>query len=214
LLGIFGVLFIFQICRLWLESKESTGYGNAPFGKAVLDLFNNTLLFYTCYTSTFFVNDIYSFLGIAIAVYIIFTRIYYRIIKDILGYKLYKKSKRYLSVDKNDTEHILLRGILDHIPRAWMYTAFSFSIIDIHLNKAKTAFAITSDTGNELIDYFYFNIVTLATVGYGDIVPKSSLAKITCIFEILFSIYILAALLQLVLGRYQSAVEDNSAPKH
>lgn len=42
------------------------------------------------------------------------------------------------------------------------------------------------------LDAIYFCVVTLATVGYGDIVPKTPLGKIFTVFYILIGISILA----------------------
>lgn len=43
------------------------------------------------------------------------------------------------------------------------------------------------------IDTFYFCVVTLTTVGYGDIVPKTNLGKIFTTFYILIGVGIIAA---------------------
>ncbi|WP_292436152.1 potassium channel family protein [Methylobacter sp.] len=42
------------------------------------------------------------------------------------------------------------------------------------------------------LDSFYFSVVTLATVGYGDIHPVGSVAKILVIIEVLLGILLLA----------------------
>ena len=43
------------------------------------------------------------------------------------------------------------------------------------------------------VDAFYFSTVTLATVGYGDIVPTDDISKIFTIFYMLFGVGIIAA---------------------
>lgn len=51
------------------------------------------------------------------------------------------------------------------------------------------------------LDAIYFSVVTLATVGYGDIVPKTDLGKIFTIFYILTGIGIIAAFAHSLLER-------------
>jgi|GEM_PF-6147974 len=52
-----------------------------------------------------------------------------------------------------------------------------------------------SGKGMSYLDFFYFSTTTFATVGYGDIYPKSSYAKSMVILEILNSLFILIILI-------------------
>jgi hypothetical protein len=47
---------------------------------------------------------------------------------------------------------------------------------------------------SEFFDMSYFTIVTLSTVGYGDIIPKSRTARFFVMTQILFGIFILSIL--------------------
>lgn len=51
------------------------------------------------------------------------------------------------------------------------------------------------------VDAFYFSVVSLATVGYGDIVPATTLGKLFTCFYILMGIGILATFANLSLKR-------------
>lgn len=52
------------------------------------------------------------------------------------------------------------------------------------------SFLLTQDVNNPIVmgfDFFYFSVVTFATIGYGDIVPMTIEAKLLVLFEILSS---------------------------
>jgi voltage-gated potassium channel len=51
------------------------------------------------------------------------------------------------------------------------------------------------------LDAIYFSVTTLATVGYGDIIPKTPLEKIFTIFYILIGIGVIAAFANSVVKR-------------
>lgn len=51
------------------------------------------------------------------------------------------------------------------------------------------------------LDSLYFTVVTLATVGYGDITPKTDAGKLFTIFYIIIGITIFLALARVVIGR-------------
>lgn len=51
------------------------------------------------------------------------------------------------------------------------------------------------------VDSIYFCVVTLTTIGYGDITPQTDLGKIFTVFYILAGVGILAAFLNLAIKR-------------
>jgi voltage-gated potassium channel Kch len=75
------------------------------------------------------------------------------------------------------------------------------------------AFQVSNPSGNPLVDFFYFNVVTLATVGYGDISPVSALAKVICSMEILFAFIILTAILTTLIGRFQKIADQDDSER-
>ena len=46
----------------------------------------------------------------------------------------------------------------------------------------------------------YFTVVTLATIGYGDIVPRTELARVTVMLQVVFNIVILGTAVRLIVG--------------
>jgi hypothetical protein len=62
----------------------------------------------------------------------------------------------------------------------------------------------------ELLDMFYFSCVTFATVGYGDILPKSIAAKSTVILEMATAFFIVVFLLSNV-SNIMKLVKENKS---
>jgi voltage-gated potassium channel len=52
------------------------------------------------------------------------------------------------------------------------------------------------------LDSLYFTVVTLATIGYGDIVPKTDVGKLFTVFYILIGITIFVALARVIVERF------------
>lgn len=208
LLGIFIFFIVMQILRFAAERAEEIGQGKAELAKLGFDLVKDILIFWIAYVSIY-VNSYYLRIsGLLIAMSIGMAVVKYRIYDDIFKYDLYSKNnKRYVG---NHPGHFLIHSFIDHLPRAYLYTAFSFSIIDlllIKLNPGEKVFNVSSSQ-NEFVDFFYFNVVTMATVGYGDIFPASQLAKIICAFEIVFTIILMTSIITLILNRFHKIADS------
>lgn len=216
--GIIIVLALLTFVRLWLESYEIAGEGRSPWIKSAFDFAKKIILVLSSYPATLTSIPTYRFSALIVSIFLIIIVFKYRIYDDVIKYKLYNSnSKRYISaLDHSHLgQHTVLRGLLDHIPRAYIYASYSFSNIGLLLvgpdisngnfdEISNCAFNISNNCNNIFVDFFYFNIVTIATVGYGDISPKSVLAKIICSFEIVFGVVVLATVLSLIVGRVQS----------
>lgn len=216
--NIFGLLFLvlfFDICRFCFERKEVQGQGRAPRLKGIFDLIKDIIILLVCYTSTLRCSALYplqgyawasyQFSGMIFAVFIIFFIVKFRIMDDILRYKLYRNGSIRYTSESIGPEHSLMRGIFDHFLRAYVFAAIAFTVIQIWLINTldANAFHHTNPSSNTFLDFIYFNFVTFATVGYGDISPISAFAKMICIVEILFSVLIFAVVVSLIIGRFQ-----------
>lgn len=51
------------------------------------------------------------------------------------------------------------------------------------------------------IDSFYFSVITLTTVGYGDLVPTTQISKLFTTFYVLVGIGILLSLIHLIIKK-------------
>jgi len=74
------------------------------------------------------------------------------------------------------------RVLLD-VTAAYGLATFCFAVLYVYLARQDTgAFSAEMNLGDAL----YFSIVTMTTTGYGDILPRSGLAKLTVSLQILF----------------------------
>jgi len=80
-------------------------------------------------------------------------------------------------------ERTPLWRILVDVTAAYILAAFCFAVLYVYLvRRDANAFSAELNLGNAL----YFSIVSMTTTGYGDISPKSGLAKFIVCIQILF----------------------------
>ena len=214
-LSIIVFLILLSFFRIYLEQKESNEAGKAPIGKGLFDLCANIVIFVFSYAGCFCTSMFVIISVILLSIFNIFRVIKFRIYDDIIIKNIYSKiSNRHLI--EGNPGHLFLRGILDQIPRAYFYVIFSFTTIQLILQNTlisehTKSFRIENASNNIFVDFFYYNVVTVSTVGYGDISPISPFAKLICSVEILFSIILLLSLVSIVMGRYQILAYEMSS---
>lgn len=214
--------------RYWLESKEAKLYGRtrkqtlergaATFNDGLIDLRRNLIIFLVCYTSSFKINNWYVAAGIIFATFSMARIIYFRVYKDIYVHKMYRpNSERHIVPNKegrDDEGHVFLRGILDMLPRAYLYTAFSFTIFQLLiLNEPlygstrvmNDAYVIDHSSGNPFVDFFFF---TLIPGGFGDIIPRSALAKTISSLPAIINFILVSSIAASFGGRFLSVAQS------
>jgi hypothetical protein len=91
----------------------------------------------------------------------------------------------------------------------WHFVAILFSIVDGLLIYGflfwflNQQYAILNIRSDQWIDHFYFSMVTMISVGYGDIVPVTPLGKVLALSEAVFGIFLFVFLVNSALTRYQ-----------
>ncbi len=68
--------------------------------------------------------------------------------------------------------------------------------------------------GWSIIDSFYFSVVTLTTVGYGDFTPQTDAGKLFTIFYIVIGIGIIFAFLNTVFTHYFEVISSTDSNKN
>jgi len=107
---------------------------------------------------------------------------------------LHNIQKREVTVDVivGSISAYLLIGIM------W---AFLYQLINV-LNPGSFLSTIAADTGSGTIDFFYFSFSTLTTLGFGDIVPVSAVARSFTALESVTGVLFTATVIGRVIGLY------------
>src|SRR5436853_6958199 len=88
---------------------------------------------------------------------------------------------------------LVLLGFLNRLRRAWHDPEFrSIALMVLALLAAGTAFYTNVEGWNPL-DALYFSVITLATVGYGDLVPHTSAGKIFTMVHLMLGVGLIVA---------------------
>lgn len=81
---------------------------------------------------------------------------------------------------------------------AWSIAfCFGFAWVYYYLNQASTAFKLTTELGNEFGTMLYYSVVTLTTLGFGDITPLTQTAAYWVMAEVILGYVMLGGLISI-----------------
>ena len=99
---------------------------------------------------------------------------------------------------------------------AYLLVACMFAVIDmLLLHVDPQSFRLPDSEGMDVVrsDLLYFSLVTIVTVGYGDIVPVTPLARMVAAFEGVVGQFYVAAVVAMLVARYISqAIDEEKRP--
>lgn len=129
---------------------------------------------------------VYFFVGVAAALILL---AYVVVSTTLAAASVYRKKKEVgllrhssLSIDWNPKKrHVLMHSVISYLVVIYL---FSLAFIGLSKGNHEAFSQRIADLGTAL----YFSIVTVATVGYGDIVPQSGSARLLVSTEILVGI--------------------------
>ena len=76
---------------------------------------------------------------------------------------------------------------------SYIYTIYYFALLNYSIYKIDTVcfsgIIETSKLG-EFWQFFYYSVITITTLGYGDINPEGFITQLTAVFEVLIGLYL------------------------
>jgi len=188
-----------------------------PVGKVFVDstmrrLFLRTLLkrWLISFTPILFIfanlkSLVFVGLMLAICLFIYTIRNSYRALFD------WQKLLQSRPLSKMDTKDILHSIRLSPLAGAknFFLCVLSFALINLALYRLnpENNFMISKSSNSIFIDFIYFTTVTIATLGYGDIVPISATARLLLSFEVFSGIFFLVFLFGAIVSNHSRLIQ-------
>ena len=175
-----------------------------PFGDFILEItFGLVLLMAIIYTSRSY-NDLILLGGIGTVLFILFSRYTFFQQSSILNPiftltffgLVFIRLMQYVFQPKPITSNDVMALCAGYLVIGIIGAPFFF-VIDLRLENA-----FSSPEGTEFYDLLYFSYITLTGVGYGDIVPRHTVAKsVALVIGIAGQLY-LAILVGIIIGKF------------
>ena len=207
--GLFVVFMLLQILRAILDQLDvkaidgRINFDKASFRKNVRDLFINITLFSAIYTmilyTSFYNTSYFSYkiAGYTLSAFCIIRVLKFRIYDDL--YKRWLHDHGSFIGQATSIPTTLLQGIYNTLFRSYIIISLSFaSIYTLLHNNAiivtgRNIFYIKNESGNIFVDFVYYSIITMSTVGYGDISPITEVPKLICASQILLGYFFIGS---------------------
>ncbi|MHA1321964.1 MAG: potassium channel family protein [Candidatus Helarchaeota archaeon] len=140
---------------------------------------------------------LYSTIGNALILYSLFILICFLFNPEILG--ISGNIKKIFQRGKHVRVIIVYLLII-------LLQLFGFSLLNwaIHLEAGNSAFIFVGGGGENWADFIYYSVITLTTIGYGDIFPLTGAAKFSIIIQAIIS-HIITVLFLAILFVYISS---------
>lgn len=124
-------------------------------------------------------------------------------------------------LDKGDRVwfgNVLMDRIFDKMLRSYVFVVLCFALIcnflvgsDLYGIREEWGsdvdFTNSTPSGNVFVDFLYYAVVTVTTVGYGDVTPRSVLARIVASIMIIAAYLLFAALIAVAVASVTSFVD-------
>lgn len=205
LVGLFLLFLFMQVLRAILDQldvKSRTGKCNFT-GIMLLKNAGDMLIQFTVFGAIYVMivyssayenkHTIFASIGYLLSALCVVKILKYRIYDDLY--------KRWLHIggsflgSTTSAPTTLLQGIYNVLFRAYLTIALSFACVYLLLYfgplilDGKKSFDVANKSGNLFVDFVYFSIITMSTVGYGDISPVGIVPKLICAFQILLGYF-------------------------
>ncbi len=217
LIGLIAFVLLLGFLRGLLDYWDLTS-ANMPVSQQniqnIRDISWNCIVFFGIYTAFMHSkNDLYRWSGYLLCAFNIFRIVKYRFYDDLFKRRMLDDTTSFYDYAQ-DARINLAQSLFNLLLRSYSYITISYGCIYALMynggQPTHIMFDYKNSSGSELIDFIYFSVITLSTVGYGDITPIHWVAKLLCISEILIGYLFIGTLMAMILNRFKMTSQKNT----